>query len=452
MTSPHLTGLARRELLAASLATTSAALLGCAGSTASSGASASPPAGASAPPMPSAPPPPTPPAQGAASRFASLAGFCEGVVAPDDRERAGRRERGRALMRDAGFSALILEAGTSLYYFTGLRWRPSERPLLCVLPARGEPVWIGPAFEEGTLRQSAAVRDADLRVWQEHEDPYAVAVQALADRGLRTGRVAVDPELRWFVAQGLRQAGPGLELGSGAAIIDGCRMIKSAAELACLRRANEATKAALSAAAPHVQAGMRQSDVAALMREAQTAAGLGGIWALVLFGPDAAYPHGTESDRALAEGDLILVDTGGTLHGYCSDITRTWAFGTPDDEQRRAWDLVSEAQRAAMTRIRSGVRCSEADATARAVVAAAGHGDGYQRFTHRLGHGIGLNGHEHPYLVRGNELVLAPGMTMSNEPGLYVPGRLGVRIEDIVAVTDDGVEVFGPPATSILAP
>jgi Xaa-Pro dipeptidase len=446
MTSPNLTGLARRDLLAASLATTSAALLGCAGRASSGGGAGASPTAASAPP------PAAPPAQDAATRFAALAGFCEGVATPDEREHARRCERGRALMHDAGFSALILEAGTSLYYFTGLRWRPSERPLLCVLPVRGEPVWIGPAFEEGTLRQSEAMRDADLRVWQEHEDPYAVAVQALADRGLRTGRVAVDPELRWFVAQGLRQAGPGLELGSGAAIIDGCRMIKSAAELACLRRANEATKAALAAVASHVQAGMRQSDVAALVREAQTAAGLGGIWSLVLFGPDAAYPHGTESDRALAEGDLILVDTGGTLHGYCSDITRTWAFGAPDDEQRRAWDIVSEAQRAAMSRIRPGVRCSEVDATARAVVAAAGHGDGYQGFTHRLGHGIGLNGHEHPYLVRGNELALAPGMTMSNEPGLYLPGRLGVRIEDIVAVTEDGVEVFGPPAASIHGP
>lgn len=445
--------LARRDLLAASLASTgaalfgSAALLGCTGRAPASGSPGAPPAGASAPPDA-----PAAPAQGAASRFTSLAGFCEGVTPPDDRERAARRERGRALARDAGFSALILEAGTSLFYFTGLRWRPSERPLLYVLPVRGEPVWIGPAFEEGTLRQSGAIRDTELRAWQEHEDPYAVVVQALADRGLRTGRVAVDPELRWFVAQGLRQAGAGLELDSGAAIIDGCRMIKSAAELACLRRANEATKAALSAVGPHVQAGVRQSDVAALVREAQIAAGLGGIWALVLFGPDAAYPHGTESDRALVEGDLILVDTGGTLHGYCSDITRTWAFGTPDDEQRRAWDIVSEAQRTAMTQIRPGVRCSDVDATARAVVAAAGHGEGYQRFTHRLGHGIGLNGHEHPYLVRGNELALAPGMTMSNEPGLYVPGRLGVRIEDIVAVTADGVEVFGPPAASIDAP
>lgn len=229
-------------------------------------------------------------------------------------------------------------------------------------------------------------------------------------------------------------------------------MIKSAAELACLRRANQATKAALAAVAAHVRAGMRQSDVAALVREAQGAAGLGSIWALVLFGPDAAYPHGTESDRVLVEGDLILVDTGGALHGYCSDITRTWAFGAPDDQQRRIWDIVSEAQRAAMARIRPGVRCSEVAAAARAVVAAAGHGDGYQRFTHRLGHGIGLNVHEHPYLVRGNDLVLAPGMTMSNEPGLYLPGRLGVRIEDIVAVTEDGAEVFGPMAASIDAP
>lgn len=456
MTAPDL---ARRKLLTASLATTGAALLGCASNPRSDarpphaapaeraspetqGASSATTTGAN----------PSPAGAGAGARFSALAGFCDGVTPADERERSARRERGRAMMREAGISALILEAGTSLFYFTGMRWWPSERPLLYVLPVRGEPLWIGPAFEEGTLRQSEAVRDAELRVWQEHENPYTAAVQALADRGVRTGRVAVDPEMRWFVVDGLRQARPKLEIGSGAGVINGCRMIKSAAELACLRRANEATKAALKAVAAEVQAGMRQSDVAALVRQSQEAAGLTGIWSIVLFGQDAAYPHGTRSDRALAEGDLILVDTGGTLHGYCSDITRTWAFGAPSDEQRRAWQIVADAQQAAMARIRPGVRCSEVDATARAVVAAAGHGNDYQSFTHRLGHGIGLNGHEHPYLVRGNELVLAPGMTMSNEPGLYLPGRLGVRIEDIVAVTDDGVEVFGPRAESIEAP
>lgn len=455
MTGPDL---ARRDLLTASLATTGAALLGCAGSTHSdaraphAATTGDTPAEEARATAARADANASPAATSAAARFAALKGFCDGVPPPDERERDNRRERGRAMLRDAGMAALILEAGTSLFYFTGMRWWPSERPLLYVLPARGEPVWIGPAFEEGTLRQSEAVRDADLRVWQEHENPYAVAMQALADRGVRTGRVAVDPDMRWFVVDGLRQARPGLALGSGAGVINGCRMIKSATELACLRRANEATKAALKAVAPQVQAGMRQSDVTALVRESQEAAGLTGIWSIVLFGPDAAYPHGTRSDRALAEGDLILVDTGGTLHGYCSDITRTWAFGAPGDEQRRAWQLVADAQQAAMARIRPGVRCSEVDAAARAVVAAAGHGGDYQSFTHRLGHGIGLNGHEHPYLVRGNDLILAPGMTMSNEPGLYLPGRLGVRIEDIVAVTDDGVEVFGPRAESIEAP
>jgi Xaa-Pro dipeptidase len=458
MTGPDL---ARRDLLTASLATTGAALLGCAGS-ARSGARAPHAATAEDAPVlaeagdaaPGTAPAanPSPAGATAGARFSALTGFCDGITPPDEHERGNRRERGRAMMREAGIAALIIEAGTSLFYFTGMRWWPSERPLLYVLPARGEPAWIGPAFEEGTLRQSEAVRDAELRVWQEHENPYVVAAQALVDRGVRTGRVAVDPEMRWFVVDGLRQARPGLGLGSGAGVINGCRMIKSSAELVCLRRANEATKAALKAVAPQVQAGMRQSDVAALVRESQEAAGLTGIWSVVLFGPDAAYPHGTRSDRALAEGDLILVDTGGTLHGYCSDITRTWAFGAPDDEQRRAWQTVADAQQAAMARIRPGVRCSEVDAAARAVVAAAGHGGDYQSFTHRLGHGIGLNGHEHPYLVRGNDLVLAPGMTMSNEPGLYLPGRLGVRIEDIIAVTDDGVEVFGPRAESIEAP
>lgn len=230
-------------------------------------------------------------------------------------------------------------------------------------------------------------------------------------------------------------------------------MRKDDAELARLRRANEATKAALQLVARvGVHEGLRQSELALRVRQAQQRAGLDDVWVLALFGPSAAFPHGTAEDRALAPGELILVDTGGSLHGYRSDITRTWALGTPELEARRAWSVVAAAQRAALALIRPGVRCGDVDAAARAVIEREGFGAGYERFTHRLGHGIGVQVHEHPYLVKDSLRVLEPGMTMSNEPGLYVPGAFGVRIEDIVAVTEDGHEVFGPMVESLDAP
>ncbi len=351
-----------------------------------------------------------------------------------------------------GFDALIAEAGPAMHYLAGDPWSRSERPLLFVLPVRGRPLFVGPAFEERTLRQRMVGR-ADLRVWHDHEDPYALAVAALRERVGRSGaRIALEPSIRFFVSAGLMRAGRGLAFDDGAPVMNACRMVKSAAELDLLRRANQATKAALRAAAAHAEAGMSEDDLRELVEGAQEAAGLRSIWALVLFGPNAAFPHGNDERRHLADGDLILVDTGGDLHGYQSDITRTWASGAVSADQRRAFDTVLRAQEAAMALIRPGARCSDVSAAARRVIAAAGFGAAYERFTHRLGHGIGLEGHEHPYLVRGNPIRLEPGMTMSNEPGIYIPGRFPIRIEDIVAVTTSGAEVFGPRVRSLDAP
>ena len=231
-----------------------------------------------------------------------------------------------------------------------------------------------------------------------------------------------------------------------AAPVSNARIRKTPAELQRLRRANEATKAALRLAMARAKPPIKQSEFAEEVRRAQQAAGLRDVWVLALFGPAAAFPHGTREDRALREGEFVLVDTGGALHGYRSDISRTWAVGKVDDEARKAWDTVAQAQAAALQLIRPGKRCGEPDAAARAVIAKAGFGEGYAAFTHRLGHGIGLQVHEEPYLRKDNPMVLQPGMTMSNEPGIYLPGTLGVRLEDIVAVTDDAPEVFGEVA------
>ncbi len=381
-------------------------------------------------------------------RFASLAGYCDGVTPVSEDERAAHRDRARRLATERGYAALVMEAGVNLHHLTGVRWRPSERPLLYVLPSDGDPFFIGPSFEEGTLREAFTGAPA-LFTWREHESPYALAVRVLGERGVRAGRIGCDPAMRWFVVDGLTRADARLSFQSGADAYEALRMHKSEAELSRLERANQATKAALAAVAGQIEVGMDEDQVTALVRAAQESAGLTNVWALVAFGEHAAFPHGTRARRPLAEGDLILCDTGGDLYGYHSDITRTWPMGEPSAQAREAWDTVLAAQAAAMEWIRPGVTCGQVDAVAREHMAAAGHGSDYERFTHRLGHGIGREGHEPPYLVRDSERVLEPGMTMSNEPGIYIPGVLGVRIEDIVAVTDTGHEVFGPLPRSL---
>lgn len=391
-----------------------------------------------------------PPATGQGPQFAGLGGFCDGVSPIGPGEHADRRERARAQLRALGMQALIVEAGESLVYFTGVRWGRSERPLLWVLPVEGAPTFIGPSFEEATLRERIA--GASLRLWHEHERAYALVGQALAEARLGKPRLAVEPWTRMFVLEGLKRDVPTASLHDGGAVVRNCRMSKSPDELAILRRANEATKAALRAAADHTRDGMLEAELAALVRAAQEAAGLTDTWALVLFGTNAAFPHGTQGALRLADGDLVLVDAGGALHGYRSDITRTWPFGQITRDASRAYDAVLAAQTAGLAEIRPGRPCGAADAAARAAIAAAGYGPDDKFFTHRLGHGIGLETHEDPYLVRDNQLILTPGMTMSNEPGVYIPGQLGVRIEDIVAVTADGAEVFGPRAVSLERP
>jgi len=386
-----------------------------------------------------------------ADPWAALDGFCDGIDPPDDRERQQHRQQLQKVLFDTGHDALVVEPGATLQYLGGVRWGRSERPFLLVVPRDGDPWWVVPAFEERKAREQLG--EARVRVWQEHEDPYARVDEVLREQGLTERAVAVDEQLRHFVVQGLRDAMGEGRVVDGSALVQAQRMRKRPAELGRLRRANEATKAALRlVAAEGIRPGMRQSELAVAIRAAQLRAGLTDVWVLALFGPNAAFPHGTAQDRALAEDDLVLVDTGGSLHGYRSDITRTWAPGTVAPRAQQAWSVVASAQRAALDRIRPGVTCGEVDAAARAVIESAGFGSDYERFTHRLGHGIGLEVHEHPYLVRDATQVLEPGMTMSDEPGIYEPGRFGIRIEDIVAVTEDGHEVFGPMVDGLEAP
>ena len=379
-------------------------------------------------------------------RYPSLTGFCDEARALGADDYAAHVKKIQAGLRAAGLSALIVEPGATMRYVSGVEWWPSERTFVAVIPADAAPWWVSPAFEADRARERVGDQ-AEIRLWEEHEDPFA-----LLAKGLTPGRIAVDPGMRHFIYAGIARSVAPREVISGRSVVTQARMIKSDRELALLDRANQATKAALQVAYAQSKIGMRESSLRRIIRDAQAAAGLKNVWALVLFGPNAAFPHGTGKERTLQAGDMVLVDTGGQLHGYCSDITRTWSVGPVSDAARRAYDTVLTAQRAAFDMLRPGVRCEDVDAVARQVIEKAGYGAQYTTFTHRLGHGIGLQGHEDPYLVRGNDLVLAPGMTMSNEPGIYQRGKLGVRIEDIVAITEDGHRIFGPTVRSFDEP
>ena len=356
-----------------------------------------------------------------------------------------RRVRTAAAMDRAGVQALLCEGGASMSWLTGVPWGLSERVFVFLLFADGSHCWLSPAFEAEKARLRIAGENGPggaIATWEEHE--YAFEPLAALLRERRVERLAIDAAARWFLVDRLGESFGRERLSNAAPLIGALRATKDEHELKLLSHANQLTKQALAAAALQVHAGMRTADISALVTRAQERLGLRSPWNLSLVGPAAAYPHGDTAAQVLGRGDLLLVDTGGTLHGYQSDITRTWVGeGTPRERELRAWHSVRSAQQRAFEAIRPGVECREIDRTARASLAADGWGEGYAALTHRLGHGIGVEGHEDPYFDSGSRVLLAPGMTLSNEPGIYVLGEFGVRIEDIVAVTADGAQVFG---------
>ena len=353
-------------------------------------------------------------------------------------EFAARREHAQKLMAAAepAFDALYVTSGSALYYYTGFHWGLSERLMAFVLPRKGEPLFVSPAFEADRLRELAKP-PAEIRTWEEDESPYALVVSGLADRGIRAGRIAVEERVPFFFYDGLRRAGAGFEFGSADPVTIGCRAQKSAAELDLMRTACSATVDCYRAVFASIEEGMTERDVNGLVRLGFERQGLEG-GALVLFGKWAAQPHGTTVPQKLREGDVLLIDGGTSVEGYASDVTRMTVFGKPAEKHQRAFDAVHHAQEAALGAARAGRLSGTVDDAARGVIAAAGYPGGYKVFTHRLGHGIGLDGHEHPYLVRGSRTVLAPGMTFSNEPGIYLTGDFGLRLEDDMVIAADG--------------
>jgi Xaa-Pro dipeptidase len=364
-----------------------------------------------------------------------------------------RLQHARVLLQELGADAMLVSAGSSLRYFAGVPWAASERLVALLITAHGDPLLFCPAFEEGSL--DAVLKIPVLkRLWEEHEDPYARVAQALGERGART--LALDPGAAFAIHSGLRAHLDARAIVDATAVIDGCRMCKSPAELALIQQACEMTLLVQRLAAGIASEGLGSDALVRFIDEAHRALGAdnGSTFCIVQYGHATAFPHGIPGVQHLREGDLVLIDTGCTVHGYHSDITRTWIYGRPSDAQQRIWDLEQAAQAAAFAAVRPGVACEQIDHAARRVLQAGGLGPDYRLpgLPHRTGHGCGLAIHEAPYLVRGNARPLQPGMCASDEPMIVVPEHFGVRLEDHFYVTEDGAQWFTPPSPAIDQP
>jgi Xaa-Pro dipeptidase len=368
-------------------------------------------------------------------------------------ERAARLERAQALMQAAGIVAILVEPGASMVYFTGIAWYRSERLTLAVIPARGQPVIVTPFFEEPSVRQTLGV-PADVRVWQEDQSPHALVAAALREHGAAKGVVGIEESVRFFASDGLTHLLPGVRLVSANPVVRGCRMIKTAPEIALMQAATDVTIAAYRWTAPRIRPGMSPGDIGALMDAATVK--LGGVpeFTLILLGEAAAYPHGSNKPQAVRDGEVVLMDCGCTVQGYQSDVSRTFVPGRAPDAVRRVWDIVAKGQQIAFAAARIGAVAGGVDDAVRGYYTAQGFGPGYRLpgLSHRTGHGIGLDGHEPVNLVHNEPTRLAPGMCFSNEPGLYLPGKFGVRLEDCFHMTADGPRWFSTPPQSLDRP
>jgi Xaa-Pro dipeptidase len=374
-------------------------------------------------------------------------------------ERTEHQEKARRLMRENNLSAVLLAQGTSLAYFTGIRWEGGERLFAVVLPAKGEAFYVAPAFEEGRAREQIAKSPEggtpDVRIWQEDESPYMRVAQGLADRGLSGSTIGVEETLKFVFSDSLRKAAPNATFTSATPVTAGCRMIKSPREIDLMRLAAKVTLAAYEATYRSLKMGMTQHDVAVLIEAAHRKLGFEG-GADVQVGEFSAFPHGSVQPQEIREGTIVMIDGGCSVEGYQSDITRTFVLGkAPDkikDKMKQVFDIVHRAQSAALATAKPGVEAGSVDAAARKIIVDVGYGPDYKYFTHRVGHGMGMDGHEWPYLVRGNPTKLQPQMMFSDEPGVYIRGEFGIRLEDDMHITENGAELFTPQSPSLENP
>jgi Xaa-Pro dipeptidase len=370
-------------------------------------------------------------------------------------EREFRVDRARSLMRANRIDAIILAGGTSLDYFTGIRWGNSERLFAFVLPQKGTPFYIAPSFEEERLRermsQAPAGRESRILTWNEDQDPYALVAQALREVGVATGKAAIEERVPFVFSDGIHQAARGVELISGTPVTAGCRSVKSVAELKLMQLANNVTLQVYEAAWKSLKPGMTNDEFSDLIAAAYRQTGFPGD-ASCQVDAWSALPHGSQQPQIIREGSIVMIDDGCIVEGYQSDMTRTFVAGKASDRMKRVFDTVHRAQTAALKAARPGVACEAVDAAARKVVDDAGFGPGYTHFTHRVGHGIGMDEHEWPYLVKGNTQPLQSNMTTSDEPGIYLKGEFGVRLEDDMYITPDGAKWFTPQSNSLEDP
>lgn len=369
-------------------------------------------------------------------------------------ERESRINKAQQLLVKNNMGALILDCGTSLEYFTGVTWWPSERTMVAIIPAKGTVKYVCPAFEEGRFREMVTIGN-DVFVWQEDESPYRLIASVLKDAGIITGTIGMEEQLRYFILDGIQKEARNLRCVSGDPVSVECRIIKSDAEITLMIKANEITLAAIKQGASQLKEGMLQGDLSSIIMSAQRQLGGDPDFALCLFDKDAAFPHGTRTPAKLKRGQIVLMDCGCRVHGYSSDITRTIVFDAePTARQLSVWNLEKEAQAAGFTAAKNGSPCGNVDAAARKVITDGGFGPGYKLpgLPHRTGHGIGMDGHEWGNALKGNMRLLQPGMCFSVEPMIAIPGEFGIRLEDCVHMTNDGPKWFSKTSKSLAEP
>ncbi|MGB1262526.1 MAG: M24 family metallopeptidase [Cognaticolwellia sp.] len=372
------------------------------------------------------------------------------VTAISKAERLERIGQAQKLMQQLDISALILEPGAAMDYFSGIQWWRSERLTAVIIPRKGKVSVVCPFFEEPSIRESLAISD-DILVWQEHESPFALIKQILTKAGLNKGKVAFENSVRYFVSSGVMAELSNMQHVSAEPVTRGCRMYKSQHELELMHKANEITLLAYADVYSKLKVGMSQGEVKALMQNAQTQLGGKGVWNMALFNQASAYPHGTKQKQTLTEGSIVLMDCGCNVQGYQSDISRTFVFGEPNKRQREVWQTVRKGQDIAFEQAQIGNQAGSVDDAVRAYYQRKGFGPGYKLpgLSHRTGHGIGMEGHESVNFVHGEKEILKPGMCFSNEPGIYIQGEFGVRLEDCIYLTKSGPQWFTKPPSSL---
>lgn len=368
-------------------------------------------------------------------------------------ERLGRIKKAQHLMQQLNISALVIEPGAAMDYFSGIQWWRSERLTALVIPREGEIAVVCPFFEEPSIRETLAV-GKDVRVWQEHESPFTQIKQILTDRGLTKGKIGFEHSVRYFALRGVMEQLPEMQDVSAEPITRGCRMFKSEHELQLMHKANEITLTAYAHVWSKLEVGMSSGDVKGLMQSAQSALGGRGVWNMALVNEASAYPHGTKQKQSIKNGSIVLMDCGCSVHGYQSDISRTFVVGDASKHQRETWQTVRKGQDIAFKTAQIGVSAGKVDDAVREYYQSIGLGPDYKLpgLSHRTGHGIGMKGHESVNFVHGETQKLAPGMCFSNEPGIYIPGKFGVRLEDCLYMTDKGPRWFTVPPKSIEEP